>query len=123
MTFPGRVAFRLFWGGAAVRAGGPASPETDGTLAHRTSVVRSVYFDDEGLGGYVDSVEGSGTRRKIRLRWYDDGDNDGRFFFEIKRRAFELVVKERIAVESERALGTLRYRDILRHLVAALPAS
>lgn len=89
----------------------------------RTSLVRSVYFDDEGLSGYVDSVEGSGTRRKIRLRWYDDGDQDGRFFFEIKRRAFELVVKERVAVDSDRALGTLSYRDMVRHLVAALPAS
>lgn len=94
---------------------------------HRsTSLVRSLYFDDEELGGYTDGVEGASDRRKVRLRWYDDGDQDRRFFFEVKRRRFELVLKERVPVETAEIDGpitALRHRDLIRHLSATLPGA
>ena len=89
---------------------------------HPVSFVRSIYFDDDSLGGYFDSIEGVGKRRKIRLRWYNDGDRNGRLFFEVKRRAFDLVVKERATIETRVPLDALSYREIETHLASALAA-
>ncbi len=80
----------------------------------RCSVVRSIYFDDERLRGYFDSVEGAGHRRKVRLRWYDERDR--RLFFEVKRRSFDIVLKERAAIESRASWKDIRYRDLVQRL-------
>ena len=85
-----------------------------------STVVRSIYLDDERLSGYHESVDGTGTRRKVRLRWYNDDDREGRFFFEVKKREFDLVIKERVALQSRVALGELTYREIARNLDATL---
>jgi len=86
-----------------------------------STVVRSIYLDDERLSGYRESVDGTGNRRKVRLRWYNDDDRDGRFFFEVKKRVFDLVVKNRLEVGSPVALGELTYREILERLTELLP--
>ena len=89
---------------------------------HPVSFVRSIYFDDDSLGGYYDSVEGIGKRRKIRLRWYNDGDREGRLFFEVKRRSFDLVMKERATIETRVPLDALSYRELETHLASTLTA-
>lgn len=86
-----------------------------------STIVRSVYLDDARLNGYHESVEGTGNRRKVRVRWYNDDDREGRFFFEIKKRVFDLVVKNRVAIQSPVALGELTYREIGRRLESTLP--
>jgi hypothetical protein len=61
LALDGVAAFRSWLaggGGAIFRTAFPAR------------VVNTIYFDSPELGSYVDSVEGSGARRKVRLRWY-----------------------------------------------------
>lgn len=84
------------------------------------STVRSIYFDDEIFGAYHDSLEGTGERHKVRLRWYNDDEQA--LFFEIKTRAFDLVSKRRTPVDSSVPLSALSYRDLLRALRALLEA-
>ena len=91
------------------------------TYDNAHSVVSSIYFDDVKLRGYTESVDGTPRRAKLRLRWYDGGDSEGRFFFEIKRRIEQVVDKERVAVESETPLSSLSYFDIHRELGRVLP--
>ena len=86
-----------------------------------STIVRSVYLDDERLDGYRESVDGTANRRKVRLRWYNDDDREGRFFFEVKKRVFDLVHKHRLGLESPVALGELTYRKIFQHLGESLP--
>ena len=40
------------------------------------SLVRSIYFDDFQMSAYRESLDGIGSRAKVRLRWY--GGNERR---------------------------------------------
>lgn len=62
-----------------------------------TSLVHSLYFDDEVLSACRESVDGCGDRLKLRFRWYDH-ERPTTVFLEQKRRQGALVVKERLAV-------------------------
>jgi hypothetical protein len=83
------------------------------------SRVTSVYFDDGALSACFESLEGVERRAKVRLRWYDG--HDGRFFFEIKRRAGDVIQKRRLAVQSSVPLSSLTYREISKELGNTLP--
>jgi len=85
------------------------------------SRVTSIYFDDAGLSGYHDNLEGTGERIKVRLRWYEDRDD--RFFFETKQRRYSKLIKERLEIESSVPLTSLPYRAILKRLRDRLPDS
>mgnify|MGYP001185728814 FL=1 len=50
--------------------------------------INSVYFDNEQLGMYHDSIEGLLPRKKIRIRNYPD-DNQNNFFVEYKISSVE----------------------------------
>ena len=50
---------------------------------HKTSLVSSIYFDDFRMSSCHESLDGVSKRSKVRWRWYNDGDSEGRFFFEI----------------------------------------
>ncbi|MGH9462483.1 MAG: VTC domain-containing protein [Vicinamibacteria bacterium] len=86
------------------------------------SRVQTIYFDDARLSNYYENLDGVPRRAKLRLRWYDDGDEEGRLFFEIKRRVDSLVYKERFAIRSRVPLAGMTYGEILTELRSILPA-
>jgi hypothetical protein len=86
------------------------------------SRVQTIYFDDARLSNCYENLDGVPRRAKQRLRWYDDGDEEGRLFFEIKRRVDSLVYKERFAIRSRVPLAGMTYDEILAELRRTLPA-
>ena len=86
------------------------------------SKVQTIYFDDARLSACYENLDGVPRRAKLRLRWYDDGDEEGRLFFEIKRRVDSLVYKERFAIRSRVPLAGMAYDEILTELRRILPA-
>jgi hypothetical protein len=86
------------------------------------SRVQTIYFDDARLSACYENLDGAPRRAKLRLRWYDDGDEEGRLFFEIKRRVDSLVYKERFAIRSRSPLARMTYDEILTELRRILPA-
>ena len=87
------------------------------------STVYTIYFDDARLSACRENLDGVPRRAKVRLRWYDDGDEEGSLFFEIKRRVDSMVYKERWAIRSSLALVKMTYQEILAELQRVLPAS
>jgi VTC domain len=85
------------------------------------STVRSIYFDDAGLSACRANLDGLGTRRKLRLRWYDTLLPGNDFFFEVKWRDNRLTGKHRFHVQSNIPLAQLSWRQIHRGLEAVLP--
>jgi hypothetical protein len=85
------------------------------------SLVSSLYFDDVSLSAYRENLDGVGKRAKVRLRWYDRRDQEGRFHFEVKRRTDLTMDKDRLAILSRTPLASLTFQDILRELSAILP--
>ena len=85
------------------------------------SLVNSIYFDDHSLSAYRENLDGVGQRAKVRLRWYDQKDREGRFHFEVKRRTDLTTGKDRLAINSRVPLSSLTFQDILRELSAILP--
>lgn len=45
--------------------------ENGGTELHKPRIVSSTYFDNDNMGMFIDSEEGSIPRKKIRVRSYD----------------------------------------------------
>ncbi len=88
-----------------------------------SSLVSSIYFDDCSLSSCRESIDGVAKRNKLRLRWYDEGDAEGRFFFEVKRRVGLAIEKWRAMVESSAPLQSLSFSDLLRELLRILPAA
>ena len=89
------------------------------TYDQPASLVTSIYFDDDAMRSYKESVEGSGLRSKVRLRWYDSGSP---VFLEVKRRQFELVAKKRVALEPTVHPEELTFREIRDGLCREIPA-
>ena len=89
-------------------------------VAYPSRVVNSIYFDSPELSSYEDNVEGTGVRRKVRLRWYGEGRPTDVLRFEIKSRSNSAGSKvwfpipaDRLAVEPHRSLAR-RLRRVLR---------
>ena len=85
------------------------------------SVVRSIYFDDERLSACRANLDGVGSRRKLRLRWYDSLQPQHDFYLEIKWRENKVTGKHRLHINSPDPLESLSYPDILRQLEDAVP--
>ena len=60
--------------------------------------VTSVYLDSADLVLYGMTAQGIKNRFKLRMRWYDD-DEEQPVFIEIKRRVDQVVRKRRVAVD------------------------
>ena len=94
-------------------------------IFHRgpSTVVSTIYFDDPFLGACREHLDGAPRRAKVRLRWYDDDLQS--FFFEVKRREYAMVRKERLMIRSRVPLTAMSYEDIVAalHQVLPLPAS
>jgi hypothetical protein len=93
-------------------------------IAHRQpfSTVHTIYFDDARLSGCYENLNGIARRAKVRLRWYDQGDQEGDLYFEIKSRVGSLVQKERLPIRCTRPLQELTYGEIVSELQRVLPA-
>ncbi|OGH23143.1 MAG: hypothetical protein A3F31_04085 [Candidatus Levybacteria bacterium RIFCSPHIGHO2_12_FULL_38_12] len=67
--------------------------------------VNSVYFDSPDLHCYHQKLAGVFTRKKYRIRYYN---NDPRYyFFEIKRKKGDIVYKDRALLSSKLNLSSL----------------
>jgi hypothetical protein len=91
------------------------------TFRGPTSRVTSLYFDDAGLAGCRDNLDGSPRRSKLRLRWYDSPFPSEDLFLEINRRRGETTSKERLRLSAPWALESLRFSDIVESLSRGLP--
>jgi len=85
------------------------------------SVVRSVYFDDALLSACYANLNGMGTRRKLRLRWYDSLKPGTGFFLEIKWRDKRITGKHRLQIQSSTALADMTWREIRVELERVMP--
>ena len=85
------------------------------------SVVRSIYFDDARLSACRANLDGLGSRRKLRFRWYDSLEPGTDFFVEIKWRDNRVTGKHRLQMRSAGALANLTYSQIRHNLEAVIP--
>jgi hypothetical protein len=85
------------------------------------STVRSIYFDDVRLSSCHDNMAGIGRRRKLRLRWYDSLAPKRDVFLEIKWRNNRITGKHRHALQAQRSLVDLTFRELLDDLIEVSP--
>jgi len=74
--------------------------------------VRSIYFDTPQYDFYYEKVEGIKNRKKVRLRGYDEENEDNTVFFEIKRKYDIPIIKYRAPVTFKDAQLMLKDRHI-----------
>ncbi len=63
--------------------------------------VRSIYYDTSKLDNYVEKIEGIKTRRKVRIRGYNQFAPGDRVFLEIKRKLGVRIYKNRAPLPYE----------------------
>jgi hypothetical protein len=85
------------------------------------SIVRSIYFDDVSLSACHANLDGLGSRRKLRLRWYDQMKPGLDCYLEIKWRENRVTGKHRMRIKSDTPIGELRYRQLYDELMAVVP--
>lgn len=74
--------------------------------------VRSIYFDTPRYDFYFEKVEGIKNRKKVRLRGYDDEDQNNTVFLEIKRKYNIPILKYRAPVTFSDAQIMFREKNI-----------
>lgn len=60
--------------------------------------VRSVYLDSPDYGCYYEKLDGVRTRKKFRVRGYNEGGTESQVFLEIKRKDENFISKKRAMV-------------------------
>lgn len=73
--------------------------------------VRSIYFDTPQLEAVRDKVEGEESRRKLRIRGYEQASPEAPVFFEIKRKIGEKIMKQRAAIPASKLSEVLESGD------------
>jgi hypothetical protein len=63
----------------------------------RRYTIHNLYLDTPNLDLYQACINGAVDRCKLRIRWYDDLAQ-GPFFFEVKRKIRQVIVKDRAKV-------------------------
>jgi hypothetical protein len=89
-------------------------------FADRVSQVHSIYLDDSEMASCRESLAGVGHRLKIRIRWYDATRPGDLAFLEFKRRAGEVVTKERIRLKDSSRIGELPFSGLRDFLAGQL---
>ena len=77
---------------------------------HQPRKIESLYFDNNNLDMYTDSVEGLTPRKKIRIREYPNS-SDKKFYLEIKNSSVEGRFKTRKII-NEKELATKKNSGI-----------
>lgn len=67
------------------------------TQLDRSYPVHSIYLDSKSLLTYTDTINGSRNRYKLRVRYYENGD-DKPVYLEVKRRQDRAISKKRAIV-------------------------
>ena len=89
--------------------------------AERVSQVRSIYFDDFRMSNCAANIDGLGSRRKLRLRWYDLHLPANHCYLEIKWREHRLTGKHRLRVQSDRPVSEMSFTELRKALEASVP--
>jgi hypothetical protein len=91
-------------------------------LENRGYTVRSIYLDSTSLRYYHEKQAHLRNRKKIRIRAYNEPNEMGFVFFEIKRKFDSAVVKERVPVPFSKVEATLASGSF-RDFIGLLPDS
>ena len=84
--------------------------ELDDRAVHapdRRYEVHNLYLDTPNLDIYTTAANDAVDRFKLRIRWYDAGAN-GPFFYEVKRKVRQVILKDRARISREEVLAILR---------------
>lgn len=60
--------------------------------------VRSIYFDNNKFNDFFEKLQGIRTRKKIRIRGYNIPNENSVVFMEIKRKAQDIIKKDRCSL-------------------------
>ena len=71
-------------------------------------IIKSLYFDNQNLQMYKDSIEGTVPRKKIRIRQYPNF-KDENYYFEMKTSSVEGRFKTREIIDEEKFLFLQKY--------------
>ena len=71
-------------------------------------IIKSLYFDNQNLQMYKDSIEGTVPRKKIRIRQYPNF-KDENYYFEMKTSSVEGRFKTREIIDEEKFLFLKKY--------------
>ncbi len=91
--------------------------ELDGRAAHapdRRYEVHNLYLDSPDLDLYKVADNDAVDRFKLRIRWYDE-QAKGPYFYEVKRKVRQVILKDRARISRE------EFRAILRGEPLSLP--
>lgn len=89
--------------------------------SNQVSVVRSIYFDDARFSSCRDNLDGVGSRRKLRLRWYDTLRPQQDVFLEIKWREGRVTGKHRLSLRFPQPVEELRFSQLFESLDRIVP--
>jgi hypothetical protein len=83
--------------------------------------VHSLYLDSPSIRTFHDTINGSRNRFKLRVRYYENGD-DKPVYFEIKRRFDKVIAKKRAKVHRSALRDLLNGQmPVMDHLVEKTP--
>lgn len=71
-------------------------------------IIKSLYFDNQNLQMYKDSIEGTVPRKKIRIRQYPNF-KDENYYFEMKTSSVEGRFKTREIIDEEKFMFLKKY--------------
>ncbi len=76
-------------------------------MPDRRYTVRSIYYDTRNFLFYYEKIQGLKTRKKLRIRTYNQPSNSSVGFFEIKRKFGSVIYKERMYVPLEQVTAVM----------------
>lgn len=79
--------------------------------------VRSIYFDTAKLKYYWEKLDGIRRRKKLRIRGYNEHDDENIIFLEVKRKYENFVRKNRSALKYFNLQQLLDSKDIHSHVM------
>ena len=83
--------------------------------------VHSLYIDSAAMKTFHDTINGNRNRYKLRIRFYENG-NDKPVYFEIKRRFDKVIAKKRAKVHRKTVADLLSGQmPVMEHLVEPTP--
>ena len=71
--------------------------------------VTSLYFDNKNFNSYKDSIEGTVPRKKIRIRYYGEQNNESKYYLEEKISSVEGRFKKTREINKNTLNKFLRY--------------
>jgi SPX domain protein involved in polyphosphate accumulation len=79
--------------------------------------VRSIYFDSYDYKGYYEKLDGIHTRKKFRVRGYNQPEDNSRIFYEIKRKYDNFISKDRAGTYFKDIQTTLKKSSAEMHFI------